>query len=265
LKLQELYKITEIDVSNNYEEKVINNISEYVAILNSKKQEREKQLKNADFIFRGQRQDWPLLSKLVRRLDERRIRGDVITIERLITAEFERLSLPLAELQPQNDWEKLALAQHHGLPTCLIDWSFSALAALWFAVSLPPDKKDGICLDGVVWIYMPSVIDFTINYLSSPFDIEQVKIYRPKAISKRIVAQQGVFTVHSIYYVEGTQPFENNIEYNNNLVKLIIPNDQFPAFRKDLNMLGINCYTLFPDLDGLCKYLEWRYIRQEDE
>jgi len=110
----------------------------YVALLEEEKQREEDSGNKSDFIFRGQPIDKPLLPVLGRN----KTKGDLLHIEQLLLEEFKRTSLPFIEFSPQNDWQCLSLAQHHGLPTRFLDWTYSALAALWFAVRNPPVKDE---------------------------------------------------------------------------------------------------------------------------
>ncbi len=84
--------------------------------------------------------------------------------------------------------------------------------------------------------------------------------------SPRIVSQAGTFTVHKILK-DGTAfgRLEENRVYCEKLVKFTFESRLFPQFRKDLNLLGVNASSMFPDLDGLCEHLEGRYIWADDE
>lgn len=157
----------------------------------------------------------------------------------------------------------MALAQHHGLPTRLLDWTYSALTALWFAVKDVPVVKDA---HSVVWVLIPEVEDFrTDTERYGPLSNKITKIFRPKIISRRISAQSGVFTVHKINDGGRVIKFETNREFSKKLLKINIPPDYFPAIRNRLNMLGVNSASIFPDIDGLCSHLQWRYSYLKDE
>ncbi|MDY6856666.1 MAG: FRG domain-containing protein [Thermodesulfobacteriota bacterium] len=243
----------------NYRSQHIKSVQEFVQLIDIEKENHEKSGNDVDFLFRGQRRDHPLLPKLARI----KLRGDIDNIEMLLIDEFRRTSLPLSDIQPNDDWDLLAIAQHHGLPTRLLDWTYSALVALWFAVKDKPYDSES---NGVVWIFMPDIDDFkkdTDKY--GPLDNKETKIFRPKVVSKRISSQSGVFTVHKINEKERVVKFENHSQFSKKLFKVQIPSNFFSSIRNRLNMLGINYSTVFPDIDGLCSHLQWRYSFYDDE
>ncbi len=246
-------------------EYTIRTVSQFVIRIAEIKKEQVDQGNKSDLLFRGQPCDKPLLPRLGRV----RTRGGRRKIERLLLDKFERASLPFYEFEPRDQWDLLALAQHHGLPTRLLDWTFSGPAALWFAVRNPPERThDGKELEnGVVWVLCGLTEDFALNTKRDrPLDNKtRTLIFRPKAISRRIVAQSGVFTVHKL--IDGKQfvALDKNARYKSKLVKLIIPWSEFPSIRKELNMHNANASLLFPDLDGLGSYLSWQYTKLKDE
>tara|TARA_R110002110_G_scaffold69672_2_gene187668 strand:- start:45 stop:818 length:774 start_codon:yes stop_codon:yes gene_type:complete len=243
----------------SYREATIETVHQFVEFIDSAKKQNARSGNSADFLFRGQNQDYPLLPKLARL----NLRGEIKKIESLMLDEFERMVLPLSEFQPKDKWDLLALAQHHGLPTRLMDWTFNAMAALWFAVARPPATSSKY---GTVWILAADVEDFrsdTEKY--GPLSNRITRIFRPKIVSRRISAQAGAFTVHRIMDGNRIIRFETNHRLSRKLTKVLIPSTHFAAIRQQLDMLGVNHAALFPDIDGLCSHLEWRYAFYQDE
>ena len=91
--------------------------------------------------------------------------------------------------------------------------------------------------------------------------------YRPKVITRRIAAHDGLFTAHQMKVdrngkSEHLVALEDNTHFRGRLLKFIIPARTFKDFREQLNGCGVNRYSLFPDLDGLCAHLKWRYFER---
>jgi hypothetical protein len=239
------------------EQHTISSVSKFLQLI-----EEAKKTNKVDFIYRGQREDESLRPRLARLVP----RGQRKDIERLMFDEFKRTSVALTDFQPQTSWDFLALAQHHGLPTRLLDWTYSALAALWFAVEKEPvevnDKKE----NAVVWMLKTSVDDFIDEKdRPSPFDTKRTGIYRPRVISRRIAAQRGIFTAHRMMKKEGFVALDKNKRFRERLIKFVVEALAFPEIRKHLDGCDVNRSTLYPDLVGLCNHLEWRYTKLPDE
>ncbi|MBO9675126.1 FRG domain-containing protein [uncultured Pedobacter sp.] len=249
--------------------KTINNehivsVSKYIDFVQSLKEVNELQGNFTELLFRGQGIDKPLIPKIGRL--NLRIKTDIQNTERLILDEFKRGILPLSEFKPDNQWDLLALAQHHGLPTRLLDWSYSALIALWFAVEKAPVEENGQQQNGVVWILSAQTEDFRTDITTAkPLDNNITKIFRSSVISRRISAQSGVFTIHKILKNDKMVKFEVNKTYKNKLTKLLVKPSDFAKLRKELSLLGVHHASVFPDIDGFCKNLEWRFAKQKDE
>lgn len=236
----------------------IKSLSNFIEQIDLIKQQSESLGNNSELLFRGQRQDHPLFPKLARL----KLNGGIKNVEKLMLDEFKRASLPLAEFEPINNWDWLALAQHHGLPTRLLDWTYSALVALWFAVQNVPKKNEY----GVVWVLNATVSDFrNTEIIEDPLSNKITKIFRSRVVSKRISAQAGAFTVHRVNSNGKMVQLENNKKFKDKLSKFVIPPEYFSPIRKSLKMMGVNHSTIFPDIDGLCQHLERRFSKLEDE
>jgi len=241
----------------------IKSAADFVKYVGEFKKENEISGNNAELLFRGQNVDKPLVPKIGRL--NLKIKS-IAKTEELILKEFERGILPLSEFRPENNWDLLALAQHHGLPTRLLDWTYNALAALWFAVQSEPKKEKGKLINGVVWILSAEVDDFRMDTDKvDPLSNKITKIFRSSVVSRRITAQSGVFTVHKVNAKGKMFRFESVANFKDKLTKIIILHEDFAKIRSELQILGINNFTIFPDLDGFCQHLTWRFAKKDDE
>src|SRR5690554_2703449 len=164
--------------------KTITSVTKYIELIEDIRKQNVENGTRSDVIFRGQPQDKSLLPKIARLS----LKGSLAEIEKMMLQEFERRMLPLTEFKPENKWDLLALAQNHGLPTRLLDWSYNALIALWFAVGKPAKRKDdGDFFNGVVYILSVDANDFHIDTgTTDPLDFGTTTIFRSTVVSRRI-------------------------------------------------------------------------------
>lgn len=222
-------------------------------------------------IYRGQQEDWPLLPSLARcdLMD-----GTPDDVERRMFADFMRAAPIFVSPSPENEWDWLAIAQHHRLSTRLLDWTKNPLCALWFAVSKPASASTNY---GVVWVFTPEDQDIVRDIkgrnsqfdrsvgANSPFGVPRTMVFEPRYITARIRAQEGLFTVHR--FSESDKrfvPLEKIKTYRGRLEKLLIPASSFVDLRRQLLSCGVHSGSLFPDLDGLASSLKMKYIRSTD-
>jgi len=195
-------------------------------------------------VFRGQADArWVPAPKIDRPDYERhrRWRGiDRLGHERQLFDHFVKTSRPHLETVPGNDWEALAIAQHFGLATRLLDWTANPLAALFFAVE---DGSESV--DSAVWFYSHGG-DLAVGP-SDPFSIDEVGLFYPPHIAARIVVQSACFTAHPQMHADWPQ----------SLALIRIPGRCREHIRRQLAGLGVSRAALFPDLEGLASNANW--------
>jgi len=219
---------------------------------------------------------------------------------------------------PRNEWEALAIAQHHGLPTRFMDWSTNPLVALYFATrsskkkhttTQGDDKIISEPLDSAVYVLTSEPIRYselerpredtirpvldtashslplTSGYqeygiddveedveeepklgeadaeeklaksvlekvkVVSPFAITENVIYDPPHVSPRIRAQDGVLMACH----QPTKELEEK-----DVLEIVIKHQAHDDIRRRLDQYGVFDKQLFPDLDGIAKWLKYR-------
>jgi hypothetical protein len=168
-------------------------------------------------------------------------RRETITEEKYMLRLFKDQAIRFLTYSPINDWEWLAIAQHHGMPTRLLDWTRNALVAAYFAVQKPQKA------DSCIYVFQSSTY-IDLKKHTDPFSRDKVGKFIPRHVTNRITAQSGIFTIHPTPLVS----FKSE-----RIDRLIIS----ASFRKELKKVlfryGIHEGTLFPDMDGLCRHIEW--------
>lgn len=241
---------------DSYKSKAIKSITDYLGYI-------EKLEHDGLTLFRGHRDDWPLLPKLGRsRIKVGTVRNtpNLDEKERELIRDFKRRSAAHINTQPDNYWELLAIAQHHGLPARLLDWTTNPLVALWFVVRKGKGARRTKDY-GVVWLYEAEKENIIVETEGSitPFNIDKTMVYIPSHLSPRITAQGSVFTVHKyISLHDWFYKVESNRREKVKLHKIKLYTDLFEEIRITLDLYGINEASMFPDLDGIASYIEWK-------
>lgn len=158
--------------------------------------------------------------------------------EKALFEQFKREALPFLPTRPENDWEWLALAQHHGVPTRLLDWSESPLVSLFFAVWGNDDEDAGLYI-----IDRPSEVEALDRH---PFQVRDVHFFYPGYVTPRLVSQRGLFTVHP----NPEQPYASK-----KMQQIVIGKECKADFRRKLDSGGTHHAAIFADLDGLSRRL----------
>ncbi len=197
------------------------------------------EFRDTRWYFRGHASlDWDLVPKAGRPpFDQIDDRGNLEV--------WKRRAAAYTTVTPSRDWDWLALAQHHGFATRLLDWSINPLAAAFFAVD--GDVSGPAC----VYAYLPSKV--VICDRVGPFDFSGVAVFRPTAVVDRIVQQGGIFTVHG----PATLPLQESLREGEALCRIVIADAYRRQLQIDLDFYYVNATALFPGLDGLSRYQNW--------
>lgn len=173
------------------------------------------------------------------------------------TTKEEILSLQQLRLQGASlvkdtatDMDLLITAQHFGLQTRLLDWTTNPLVALWFACNSTEEND--------AYVYALEADNFT-TVVENPFLPGKAKVIQPPMNNPRIIAQHGWFTLHNYSKKVGAfVPLEKNIETKEKIHEYKIDGQKKSSILASLDRVGISAKTIYPDLEGLCKYVNWK-------
>lgn len=242
--------------------------------------------------FRGQaNKDWALSTTLER--------TNMVLKEQMLIRDFKRNAYQYLNEHtiPNSTIEWIALMQHHGAPTRLLDWTRSPYVASFFAMNdkyddafsvlwavnfqyltgmtgnrFKDDNKYAVLKDSdYVKTHIMGEDDFLKIFMSQKYDENNltppmVLPVAPFVMNERLNIQQGTFLCQTrLYDSSKLLSFEDNLfaTFDGKLdtsyiIKILIPADLRQEIIIDLNYMNINDATLFTNLDGFARSLQKR-------
>jgi hypothetical protein len=230
----------------------------------------------SSFVYRGLSDNsYELKTTLIR------LGGSYYKMEKHLIRNFRKYAGP-ESVSKDLIWNWLSVAQHHGLPTRLLDWTFSPYVALHFATA----NRDKFDQDGVIWCinyikireFMPKILQdeieqekslgFTVEMLNKICpnldEFENLKhgnddfviFFEPPSLDQRIINQFALFSVLS----NSTLNLDTWLSQKKELYyRIIIPAKLKWEIRDKLDQVNITERVMFPGLDGLGAWLRRWY------
>ncbi|MFY0645469.1 MAG: FRG domain-containing protein [Sulfitobacter geojensis] len=204
---------------------------------------------NLGLIFRGQSAPWPLRTSFHRTNRRDLIRYLQDDIPRLHHALSPRTKHFFNLSNPIENGAFLNLAQHHGFPTPLLDWSRSPFVAAYFAYSEAKDHEFVRIYAFDQQMYEKHEVKKShLNLLAPHFSIlEAISIENDRA-----TPQQGLLSLTNLEDIEGFVLIRENCANQKYLHAFDLPRHEASKALSDLRLMGITRATMFPSIESTC-------------
>lgn len=213
----------------------------------------------------------------------RNCKDEAFNIEKSILRNFTKYASIEDPKLANSVWRQLIIGQHHGLPTRLLDWTYSPLIALHFATSgesfsqmdksdcvvwaidieeintLLPRKYRNRLSEESSYLFTVEMLDALVQCLDeydTDMEDSSMILIEPPSIDQRIINQYSYFSI----VPREVKSIENFLNLNtDHTVKYVIDRSLKWRIRDMLDQLNVNERIVFPGLDGLTAWIKRHY------
>ena len=258
----------------------IKDVNEALSILKNEQYHDGIKRFRSNYLYRGLlKESYHLKTTLARNCKDKQY-----DIEKSILRNFAKYATIIDPRIDNSIWNQMMIGQHHGLPTRLLDWTYSPIIGLHFALStknldvledencvlwaidiieinnlLPKKYYDELVAESA-YLFTVDMINRCVNNIND-YDKDMGNrsfvLIEPPSIDQRIVNQYSYFSIIPSG-IDDIETFLNN--YTNNSIKYIISKSIKWQLRDMLDNMNINERIMYPGLDGLSDWLSRHYF-----
>lgn len=233
------------------EETVIEKLEDYIKFIHD--------IPSDYILSRGQESEKELLPSALR-LDNTNMRLYSKSKAKAFIDDFKINSLMYIDNTTiKNDYEWMVYAQHFGVPTCLLDFTYSHTVSLMFAVENAFTYEDDDDTNSVVWFLNPKKLNLAsikrneILNISEETNIPETGDYpcvvTARKNNSRMSAQNGLF----VYFQQDSIALDKIRIADEVLKKVVIPHKNAKGVLAELYRLGMRFDDIYPELDSVSK------------
>lgn len=215
---------------------------------------------------------------------ERNCKDKAMNLENSILRNFSKYAVKMEPLLSESIWRQLIIGQHYGLPTRLLDWTYSPLIGLHFATSgeflkdmeehnsvlwqidilemnrLLPERYRKKLADENAYLFTLDMLNQLVSDLKT-YDADMqdnsMILLEPPSLDQRIINQYSYFTIVP-QRIDSLEMFLDDKTFNTK--KYVIDKKIKWKIRDMLDQLNINERIIFPGLDGLSEWIKRHYF-----
>lgn len=256
----------------------IESIEKILGLIEEQYYEEQINRYRSEFLYRGlSNAAYELKTSL-----ERNCKDKAYALETPILRNFSKYAEEGSGIRQASVWHQLAIGQHYGLPTRLLDWTYSPLMALHFATAdnnldnldqhdacvwkisiieqnklLPPAYRKRLQETRAYLLTIPMLTELaqSLQEYDVQMDGKAFALLEPPSIDQRIINQYSYFSI----IPKGMESIEGFLDTCPKVYKYIIPKELKWRIRDMLDQLNMSERITYPGLEGLSKWLKRHY------